>query len=168
MNKVSGFQTDFAFFREEGTRVAIGYGLTAAGENMYEWREVYLPKKQASQITPDVVKQAVLADINARVATRILSGLTWNDKPVWLSTENQHNWKAAYDRALQADGTTLPVKFKLGETEDGTPVYHTFTSLNAFGDFTDAWQQHIRQCLADGWAEKDAIDWTPYQTAPTA
>ena len=73
--------------------------------------------------------------------TKSFSGLTWNGKPVWLSTENQMDWKSAYDRALQTDGANLPVKFKLGEDTDGRPVYHTFTSINAFGDFTTAWQQ---------------------------
>ena len=44
--------------------------------------------------------------------------MTWNDIPVWLSTENQLNFKSVYDMAVQAAGASLPVEFKLGE-QDG-------------------------------------------------
>ena len=57
-------------------------------------------------------------EINARTNRKIIEGLTWNDMPVWLSTENQLNFKSAYDMAVQAAGASLPVEFKLGE-QDG-------------------------------------------------
>ncbi len=69
--------------------------------------------------------------------------------------------RKGYDAELLTPET---LDVKLGEQEDGTPVYHTFTSLNAFGDFDDKWQQHIMQCLTDGWAVKDGIDWSVYGT----
>lgn len=112
--------------------------------------------------TLDEVKPIIIEYINECVRQRIFSTLVWNGKPVWLSTENQMDWKAAFDRSLQTEGMNLPVKFKLGEDENGNSVYHTFTSLNAFADFTDAWQRHIQQCLADGWQMKDSIDWDIY------
>ena len=56
---------------------------------------------------------------NARTSRKIIEGgLTWNDIPVWLSTENQLNFKSVYDMAVQAAGASLPVEFKLGE-QDG-------------------------------------------------
>ena len=57
-------------------------------------------------------------EINARTNRKIIERLTWNGIPVWLSTENQLNFKAAHDMALQTAGASLPVKFKLGE-QDG-------------------------------------------------
>lgn len=57
-------------------------------------------------------------EINARTNRKIIEGLTWNDMPVWLSTENQLNFKSVYDMAVQAAGASLPVEFKLGE-QDG-------------------------------------------------
>ena len=57
-------------------------------------------------------------EINARTNRKIIEGLTWNGIPVWLSTENQLNFKSAYDMAVQAAGASLPVEFKLGE-QDG-------------------------------------------------
>lgn len=163
MNKVSGKKSDFAYIREDGSRIVIGYGLKSdANSENNTWREIYLYKKQVGGLSSGQIRQAILSDINARTEERILSGFIWERKPVWLSSANQMNWKAAYDRAVQTDGENLPLKFKLGEEEDGTPVYHTFTTLNAFGDFTDSWQRHIQQCLNDGWQEKDGIDWANY------
>jgi hypothetical protein len=38
--------------------------------------------------------------------------------PVWLSTENQFNYKAAFDLATQTGGKSLPVTFKFGSTNN--------------------------------------------------
>ena len=67
------------------------------------------------------IKNAILDAINKDVDQKILSGFTWKDMPVWLSTENQFNYKAAYDLAVMAQGKTLPVVFKFGTVD--TPVY---------------------------------------------
>ena len=75
---------------------------------------------------------------------------------MWLSSENQFNFKVAYDVAVQTEGATLPIKFKLGEDEDGLPVYHTFKSMNAFSDFYTNALAFIIGALNEGWAEKDA------------
>lgn len=91
---------------------------------------------------------------------KILTGYRWQGKNVKLSSENQFNFKAAYDLAVQKDGKTLPVKFKLGNDADGLPVYHTFNSMNAFADFYTGATNFILQTLAAGWVEKDAArDW---------
>ena len=57
----------------------------------------------------------------------------------------------------------VPVTLKIGEEEDGAPIYHQFDTaedLRAFSDACNAWKQ---QCLTAGYAEKDSIDWEPYQ-----
>ena len=56
----------------------------------------------------------------------IRSGFTYNGIPVWLSQENQFNYKSAYDLAVQTDGTSLPVRFKFGT--DDEPVYYEFNT----------------------------------------
>lgn len=97
--------------------------------------------------------------INASTDSAILDGFKWNGKRVWLSTENQMNFKAAYDLAVQTNGATLPVKFKLGEDSEGAPVYHTFTALSAFSDFYTKAVSHVVGCLNEGWQEKDGVDY---------
>ena len=51
---------------------------------------------------------------NKQTDQAILNGFRWKGMPVWLSTENQFNYKAAYDLAVQTSGLSLPVKFKFG------------------------------------------------------
>ena len=155
MNKMNGTQASFAPVRDDGSRITICYGLKKLSKDLYEWFEVYLPKKQTAQLTFETVKQAIIADINERVKTNIISGFVWDGNPVWLSEENQLNFTQG----------VVPVTFKIGEQTDGTPIYHEFTTvedLKAFNDACVAWKQ---QCLTDGYAEKDGIDWTPYQQA---
>jgi len=169
MRKVQGTRSDFAYFKEDGSRYVVGYGLTQLSESLYEWFEVYLYKRQQGIVTLADVKNAIIGDINARTDEKILSGFVWTPEgseegiPVWLSTENQFNFKSAYDLAIQKQGATLPVTFKLGEQEDGTPVYHTFETLEDADDFYLKAVTYINQTLAAGWQEKDSIDWAPYE-----
>lgn len=161
MSKVFGKTERFKLINTKGRRVIAAYDIERVDDENSTWHEV------SFRDTPTLqrIRDAITADINERTRQRILSMLVWNGKPVWLSTENQMDWKAAFDRALQTEGANLPVKFKLGEADDGSPVYHTFNSMNAFADFNDTWQRHIQQCLADGWAMKDGMDWSVYEHA---
>jgi len=161
--KVNGLKTDFAPLRNDGTQIVICYGLKKVDGKIYEWHEIYLPKTQNANLSLDIVKTAILNDINHRTDEKILSGLVWKGNPVWLSQENQFNFKAAYDLAVQTQGATLPVTFKLGEQEDGTPVYYTFSTMEDSNDFYTAAVNHIHQSVADGWLEKDGIEWSPYE-----
>ena len=164
MSKVFGNISDYAPVRQERSRTVASYGMEPEQDGIHAtWHEVYFYRKRDG--IPDLsrIKAAIIADINARVTERIISSLTWNGKPVWLSVENQLNWKDAYDRAVQTEGASLPVKFKLGEDGNGDAVYHTFTSVKVFGDFHDTWMAHRQQCLTDGWAMKDSIDWDVYR-----
>ena len=99
---------------------------------------------------------------------KILNGMVWTslsgeEIPVYLSTENQFNFKSAYDLAVQKNGATLPVTFKMGE-KDGVPVYHTFETMEEADDFYTKAVAFINQTLAEGWAKKDNFDWSLYTT----
>lgn len=110
-------------------------------------------KKQTSQLSLSDVRDAITDDINRRTREKIISGLTIDGQPVWLSEENQINFSTAQ----------APATFKVGETEDGQPVYREFKTakeLTAFWQACVAWKQ---QCLTEGWQEKDSIDWSPYE-----
>ena len=152
-NKYCGNVSDYAPVSEDQSRVVIMYGLNVKedGESA-EWRQLDFYKKQGKP-SFEQVKAAIIADINARVKEKIIGGFVWNDKPVWLSEENQLNFSQA----------VVPVTLKIGEEEDGTPIYHQFDTaedLKAFSDACNAWKQ---QCLTAGYAEKDSIDWAPYE-----
>ena len=107
------------------------------------------------------IKSAILDAINKDVDQKILSGFTWKDMPVWLSTENQFNYKAAYDLAVMAQGKTLPVVFKFGTVD--TPIYYTFDTLEDISDFYLSAMAYISKTLEEGWKLKDSIDWSEYE-----
>ena len=109
------------------------------------------------------IKNAILDAINKDVDDKILSGFVWKDMPVWLSTENQFNYKAAYDLAVMSQGKSLPVLFKFGTTED--PIYYTFEIIEDISDFYLSAMAYISKTLEDGWVIKDSIDWSEYENA---
>ena len=163
MNKMSGTLADFSLIREDGSRIVIGYGLKEAGDGLYEWYEVYLYKKQTAQVSFEMVKETVIKDIDAKTDAKILNGYPFTpdgaEEPiiVWLSKESQTNFSEA--QRLQI----VPVKFKLNETADKEPIYHTFETFEELDRFYKGGVQYINQCLNEGWAEKDSIDWAPYE-----
>ena len=98
---------------------------------------------------------------NAGTDGLILSGFEYEGRPVWLSSENQFNYKAAYDLAVQTGGQNLPVTFKLGT--DDTPYYRTFETVSDLQDFYVKAMKHIQDALSEGWKKKDALDLTLYE-----
>lgn len=124
--------------------------------NVGTWAEhVFRNKPSLSQI-----KDFILTEINKRTDRLILSGFVWKGIPVWLSMENQLNYKTAYDLAVQTNGQVLPT-FKFGTTE--SPVYYKFESLEDLKDFYISAMSYVTDTLATGWQEKDKIDWTVYE-----
>lgn len=107
------------------------------------------------------IKELIMGWFNKQIDAKIRSGFVWNELPVWLSTENQFNYKAAYDLAIQTGGATLPVTFKFGTDE--TPMYHEFNTLNELTDFYTKSMGYVQGVLESGWSEKDAFDLEPYQ-----
>lgn len=107
------------------------------------------------------VKSLLIAWYNAKVDEAILSGFTYENMAVWLSAENQFNYKSAYDLAVQTVGATLPVTFKFGTDEQ--PQYRKFATLDELTDFYTKAMAYIQSTLAAGWQEKDGIDWSAYK-----
>lgn len=126
------------------------------------WTEAIVPFKPSLE----QLKKLILDAINKEVDEKILSGFVWKDMPVWLSTENQFNYKAAYDLAVMSSGQSLPVMFKFGTTEN--PVYYHFSTLDDISDFYVSAMTYINTTLAEGWQKKDAIDWSVYEEALNA
>ena len=168
MNKIYGLISDFAPIKEDASRLVIAYGMIPEADGEHAtWKEVDFYKKQGK---PNLakIKEAVRADINAATDERILKGFVWNGINVWLSKENQDNFGVAQRVAVSNPEAILPVTFKLGEDENGDPVYHTFESAEELTGFYLQAVAYVNAQLNAGWAEKDAIDWTPYDPENTA
>lgn len=171
MNKTFGPAEDFALVKADGTRTIVCYDLEAvAGSENATWRELYFPKKQNAKPTLEQVKAAIIADINSQTDEKILTGCVWTPEggdaiPVWLSEENQRNFSEAQRIASTMPEAILPVTFKLGEQEDGRPIYHEFTTAEELTEFYLLAVQYINHALAEGWQRKDSIDWDAYAAA---
>lgn len=137
-------------------RAVLIYGYGEENGQGYDYRHIFYHTP-----TKEEVRNVLIDHINSKTDEKILSGFVWRDMPVWLSMENQFNFKSAYDIAVQKNGATLPVTFKLGE-RDGHPVYYTFETMADADDFYISAVSFIQQTLQEGWVEKDNIDLTTF------
>lgn len=122
----------------------------------YDYRKQYKYKPEV-----DELKDEIFELVNEEVDKTILSGYEYDGKMVWLSTENQFNYKAAYDLAVQTGGASLPVTLKLGTLEK--PEYVTFEDVETFSAFYIGAIKFIQKVLEEGWNEKDKVDWTKFE-----
>ena len=111
--------------------------------------------------TIDEVKKVIIDWYNGKIDDAILKNFVWNEMSVWLSMENQFNYKAAFDLAVQTSGSSLPVKFKFGT--DSNPKYHEFTTLAEIQDFYTKAVFFKDKVLSDGWKMKDSFDFSKYE-----
>ena len=117
------------------------------------------------------IKDFCYGVINAQTDEQILTGFMWTPSGseipinVWLSEENQRNFSEAQRLAMVSPESVLPVKFKLGETSEGEPVYHTFETLEELNQFYFSAFGFIKATLDAGWQKKDSFDFTPYEEA---
>ncbi|MFQ6679808.1 hypothetical protein [Phocaeicola vulgatus] len=121
----------------------------------------YMEEEFSHKPTDEEIRTLVMSWYNSQTDAAILSGFVYKDAPVWLSTENQYNYKAAYDLAVQTGGETLPVTFKFGSDEQ--PEYHTFDNLDELKDFYTKAVRHIQHTLAEGWKRKDVFNLELYR-----
>ena len=80
---------------------------------------------------------------------------------IWLSSENQFNYKVAYDLATQTNGASLPVVFKFGD--NNSPVYYEFKTLEELSDFFITSITYVQKILQEGWKKKDEINWEVFK-----
>lgn len=110
--------------------------------------------------TLNQLKNMILDWYNKEVDRKILQEFSWNNMKIWLSTENQFNYKAAFDLAVQTNGSNLPIVFKFGTTEK--PVYYTFENLEDLTNFYTSAMSYINNTLSEGWKKKDSVNWNDY------
>ena len=161
MNKTYGIESDFSYIKIERNRIIACYGLKKVDDIHYTWYEIPFYIHQSGIPTFEQVKTAIIEDINNSVTEKIIEGFEWEDNKVWLTNENQLNYKTAYDLALLDEKSFLPVTFKFGTDEE--PVYKTFDTLDDLEDFYIASVQHIKNAIQEGWQMKNSIDWSEYE-----
>lgn len=156
MKQVTGTK-DTPLFVYEDDVWKVRWGGKEDSSGNWTYYEVSYPSKPSLEN----IKDFVLSMENLRIDKEILTGFVWNGMNVWLSSENQFNYKASYDLAAQTNGANLPVTLKFGDTEN--PKYHEFKTLEDIADFYLKAMNHVNSTLKKGWEEKDSIDWTKYE-----
>lgn len=116
----------------------------------YNFRQRFTSKPSLREI-----EEIIKTTINTETDEKIISGFVWRGMSVWLSQENQFNYKTAYDLAVQLDGRNLPIKFKFGT--DDEPQYFTFEVMEDFADFFFSATSYVNETLNAGWTEKDWV-----------
>lgn len=187
MNKVFAPKECYVPIREDSSRTIISYEYVAEEDGVNAtWYEIYIPKIQKQSVSFNEVCDAIIEDINARVKEKILTGYTWKvlhgeDEGlvanVWLSDENQTNYKAKHDTALQYPQLAeFPMQYKIGEYEERQqdeegertetkkrPIYEYFANIQELAQFYLGGVAFIESCYKEGWAKKDSMDFEPYR-----
>lgn len=107
------------------------------------------------------IKNVINEWYNRQITAAIENGHVWNGLKVWLSMENQINYKTVYDLAVQTGGENLPVTFKLGEKDN--PTFYEFASLDKLEEFYKSAVAHVQYVQKQGWNLKKGIDWDIYR-----
>lgn len=106
--------------------------------------------------------QAIILDYyNSEINKEIYNGCTWKNMNIWLSIENQLNFKVIYDLTHQTNGLNLPITVKLSGTDE--PIYYDFTTTEEVSDFYLTTIKHIQDTLQKGRLKKDSINWDYYK-----
>lgn len=139
------------------------------GESYVYWAHDFGHKPTLAEI-----KQVIIDHIDAQTDERILTGYEWTvlhglheglTVNVWLSNENQTNYKAIHDAAIQhPDKVKFPKKFKIWEDTNNKGIYEEFEALDEIVDFYLGGMAHIEQCTNEGWAVKDTLDFSEYES----
>lgn len=129
------------------------YGVDSKTENDYSFRKNYGYKPTARELHQDIDNL-----INNITDEKILNGFTWNGMKVYLSSENQMNFKAIHDIITQSESAMSPITFKLSEDENGQPIYHEFKTKDEISDFYLKAVSFIHSTLEAGWKEKDSVN----------
>jgi hypothetical protein len=64
---------------------------------------------------------------------------------------------------MNSAALSFPVRYKVGELEDGTAVFEEFADAEEMHAICIRTTQHVLTCQQAGWDRKGAIDWTPYK-----
>ena len=124
-----------------------------------------LPETEAMQQERRVME---IEAIDTRTDAKILNGYQWTvlhgadackTVNVWLSAENQSNYKAKHDVALAYPQlVTFPMRYKISEDEQKRAIYEEFQDINELATFYLGGIAYIERCTDEGWEEKDNVN----------
>lgn len=158
MNTTIGNIKDFKpiSYNEKTKKYIVSWGLKNIGGDNYQW-DYYLFNYKPSI---NDIKNIINNSINEKTKQYITNKFEWNGMSIYLSLENQIDYKLLLDTTLLLDGANLPekVKFKV----NGENFYYSFETIDDMKDFIIAMNNHIRKHINNGNNSKDEINYDDY------
>lgn len=156
-------------------RAMLIYGYGEENGQGYDFRQVFNHRPTAEEI-----RDVIIAQIDANTDAKILTGYKWTvlhgdynkeeslrhvgeTVNVWLTMENQSNYKEAHRLACLDASKVIPVKFKISQDENKKAIYETFETFEELNAFYLGAFAFVKKTLDDGWDEKDAVDVTKFE-----
>ena len=161
--KRKGLKSDFRPIVRSNTQTLIAWDFKPiVGEDnketiFAEWVETILQKDASFE----EIKDIILNYYNSIIKKEIISGFVWKGHKVWLSEENQINYKSLYDLLKDEGKEKINIVLKFGD--DINIEYYKMTSLKEFKTFYIDYLSYIKETIKNGWEIKDKINWDLYK-----
>jgi len=103
-------------------------------------------------------------DIDSKTGELIVYNWVYQNSPIRLTQEDQHNYEGEYNliKDYLADGVPelaiFPAVFKVWTSEDGSPLFLQFTTFVEMKAFICAGKKYIKNCLIVGWTLKNTLN----------
>jgi hypothetical protein len=158
MNTTIGNINDFKpiSYNSKTKKYIVSWGLINVGGDNYQWNYKIFNSKPSI----NVIKDTINSSINQNTKQYIENNFKWNGMSIYLSIENQIDYKLLLDTTILLEGTNLPeeVKFKV----NGENIYYSFETIDDMKDFIIAMNNHIRRYIAEGNKAKDEVNYDEY------
>ena len=161
--KSVGLESSYSPIKKRNGTIVVSYGkelLSEEGQSNDEsdekvvcfYQTTYRGKPSMSTIIKDI-----LEDIDLRAQEEIRNGFVYNEKPVYLSVENQLNFSAAYNLA-KTSNMLEPITLRVS-----TNNYITFTDIKSIEQFVSSCTRYINNILQNFWQIKEGIREEDYE-----
>lgn len=111
--------------------------------------------------TLDEIKSAIIETIEREYAEKLRYNLEWNGLRVEYTEERKSDLTGLIV-ALQGGLIQLPITLNLGTTQNGSPVFHEFTTAEELASVAVALSNHKISVCEQEWNEKYSIDWSVF------
>lgn len=109
----------------------------------------------------DEIKSAIIETVEREYAEKLRYGLEWNGLRVEYTEERKSDLTGLIV-ALQGGLIQLPITLNLGTSQNGTPVFHEFTTAEELSSVAVALSNHKISVCEQEWNEKYSIDWSVF------
>lgn len=138
----------------------IRYNCKLEDDGSISCRSMLVPYKPTVLDVRGYIEKDINTECKNKITCEHFVDIMGTNFVVWLNAENQANYKAACDLAVQTNGENLPYTIRVGYSND--VKYVTFNTVEEILEFWKGCTEHIQNCLKKCWEMKDSIDYSVY------